>query len=87
VYASLLKSESLHGDLPVVIDRLLQLKTIHEEMAYIVSEFKTMDTEQAEIGGMLTSNEALLQKLESNFATNMEKVFENFKILEAKLSK
>jgi GR25 family glycosyltransferase involved in LPS biosynthesis len=86
VYQALLKSESLHTDLPVVVDRLVQLKTIHEEMAFVVNEFKTLDTEQSQIASMLRSNETLLQQLEANFASNMAKIQDNFKVLEEKMA-
>lgn len=54
----------LAEDLPRIVERLYQLKRVHDQAASFVSSFATIQTEQGAIAKTYTDQDALIKKVQ-----------------------
>ena len=82
VAGAVTKWSPLAEELPMIVDRLYQLKRVHKQSAEFASNFKGVTDEQAAVGKTLQSQEALLKQVQDSLAENMKTMSGNLKILE-----
>eukprot|EP01122_Echinamoeba_exundans_P017518 TRINITY_DN9316_c0_g1_i1.p1 TRINITY_DN9316_c0_g1~~TRINITY_DN9316_c0_g1_i1.p1 ORF type:complete len:420 (-),score=105.09 TRINITY_DN9316_c0_g1_i1:28-1287(-) len=87
IHSALPKVDRMATELPVIIERLVQLRTLHEEAAAINNSWTQLTTEQSELSASVSASRALLTKMEENLAANMETMMKNVQVLEQKLAK
>lgn len=63
IHAALPKVDKLAAELPIVVERLVQLRSIHEEAAAINSSWAQLTTEQTEVAAAVAASRALLSKV------------------------
>lgn len=87
VAGAVAKWSPLAEDLPMIVDRLYQLKRVHKQSAEFASNFKGITDEQAAVGKTLQSQEALLKQVQDTLVDNMKTMSGNLKILEDRFQK
>jgi len=63
LYQLVSKIETVAVELPLVVNRLVQLRALHEECVAINSQWKTLDAELGEVSSLLTINREQLEKV------------------------
>lgn len=69
------------------MDRLYQLKRVHDQAASFVSGFATIQSEQGALSKTCTEQDALIKKLQETLASNMKTMAANIKSLEGRFDK
>ena len=79
--------EHVAAELPVVVDRLASLKTLHNRSLGAVQGAEEMARQQAAIQDSLQSNAALLEQVRNSFAENMAAFRENVQLLQSRMDR
>eukprot|EP01044_Picomonas_judraskeda_P000912 COSAG03_NODE_46_length_16816_cov_6.510492_3_plen_355_part_00 len=87
VAAAVTKWSPMAEELPMVVDRLYQLKRVHKQSAEFSAGFKGMKEEQASVAKSLAAQEKLLKDVQAALADNMKTMSGNLKILEDRFKK
>jgi hypothetical protein len=87
VAGAVTKWSPLAEELPMIIDRLYQLKRVHKQSAEFSSNFKGIQDEQASMSKSLEGQETLLKSVQEALAENMKTMSGNLKILEDRFKK
>jgi len=74
------------NQLPIVIDRLIQLKDIHEENANFSINVETLFKEQEKINSLVSDQKEFLSKVEKNLIENIGIIKSNIDILQNKIN-
>ena len=74
-------------ELPMIVERLYQLKSVHSQAAEYVNAVKDITAEQKAIGGGLKEQEKVLKQLQSSLQENVKTMAANMKALEARCEK
>eukprot|EP00029_Vermamoeba_vermiformis_P014253 TRINITY_DN9376_c0_g1_i1.p1 TRINITY_DN9376_c0_g1~~TRINITY_DN9376_c0_g1_i1.p1 ORF type:complete len:424 (+),score=127.07 TRINITY_DN9376_c0_g1_i1:16-1287(+) len=73
-------------ELPIIVNRLTALKTLHEESAVINQNLQRVDQEQFEITNLLKSHNTTLAQVEENFNKNMTTIQNNFNLIDKRIA-
>jgi hypothetical protein len=87
LYNQFKAAEPLLQQLPVIIERLWALRTLHEEGARFATRIAQIEKDQARIAALLADNTTLQSKLDQSFKDNSEAVAANIKILSDRQAK
>jgi uncharacterized coiled-coil DUF342 family protein len=63
LHSALPKVDKMATELPVIIERLVQLRTLHEEAAAINNSWTQLTTEQSELSASVNASRTLLTKV------------------------
>ncbi|EAR92500.1 dynamitin protein (macronuclear) [Tetrahymena thermophila SB210] len=72
-------------ELPYIVDRMESLKVLHEESAGLMNHIHTLTSLHEKIVKGITNNEQLLNTVNSNFTSNLEKILNNIKLIEERI--
>jgi dynactin-2 len=73
-------------ELPIIVNRLTALKTLHEESAVVNQNLQRVDQEQFEITNMLKNHNTTLAQVEENFTKNMTTIQNNFNLIDKRIA-
>jgi dynactin-2 len=73
-------------ELPIIVNRLTALKTLHEESAVINQNLQRVDQEQFEITNLLKNHNTTLAQVEENFTKNMTTIQNNFNLIDKRIA-
>lgn len=86
LYDLLKRTEMLNVNVPVIMDRLLALKELHEQALQFSKALTQLDTVQQQITSSLKKDEKLLQTVQDVFAKNTEMFKNNMASLETRIA-
>ena len=87
VAGAVTKWSGLAEELPMIVDRLYQLRRVHEQAGKFTAGFKAIQDEQAQMGTAMQSQDALLKQVQESLADNMSTMSANLKVLEERFKK
>ncbi|GAB5365866.1 hypothetical protein AAMO2058_001095300 [Amorphochlora amoebiformis] len=87
VYSMLTRYQESANQLPIVIERMKSLRSLHEHTATAMGRLNRLEKMQATMDAVLKQNKTMLKKMEDSFTANMKTMMNNVKILEEKFSK
>ncbi|XP_067119337.1 dynactin subunit 2-A [Centruroides vittatus] len=86
LYDLLKKTEMLNVNMPVIMDRLLALKELHEQALQFSKALTQLDTVQQQITSSLKKDEKLLLTVQDVFTKNTEMFKNNMASLDARIA-
>jgi|EP01049_Picozoa_sp_SAG25_P001315 type VI protein secretion system component VasK len=87
VAAAVTKWSPVAEELPMIVERLYQLKRVHAQAAQYAGSVKSITDEQTAISGGLKSQDALLRQVQASLQENIKTMSGNIKALEARFDK
>ncbi len=87
VAGAVTKWSPMAEELPMIVDRLYQLKRVHKQSAEFAASCKGIQDEQASVAKSLAAQEQLLKDVQTALADNMKTMSGNLKILEDRFKK
>ena len=87
VAGAVTKWSGLAEELPMIVDRLYQLRRVHEQAGKFTAGFKAIQDEQAQMGTAMQSQDALLKQVQESLADNMSTMSANLRTLEERFKK
>lgn len=82
LHQKLEKTEGTIEEIPIIVERLENLKELHEESAGLALNLSTLKNSQQFMRAILDENSDVLKQLETNFLKNIEILNKNLGILE-----
>ena len=84
---AVVKWTPISEELPLITERLYQLKRVHDQAAQFVGSFATIANEQTAMTKGMKNQDQLLEKVQKGLADNMKTMAANIKSLEARFDK
>ena len=86
VYQSLSQVEVVSAELPVVVERLVQLRTLHEQAVQFTSQLTSISSSQTELSSVLQSNLTGINRMQESLTKNMATIEKNVLALEKRIA-
>ena len=86
VYHSLSQVETVAAELPIVVERMVQLKSLHEQAVHFSSQLSTISSSQGELSAVLRSNLAGITRMQESLTSNMATIEKNVLALEKRIA-
>ncbi|CAH8597916.1 unnamed protein product [Schistosoma haematobium] len=83
LYELVKKWNDVAESLPVIVERLSTLKSLHEEASQFSQSLCTIESSQKNVEGSLSSYTKLLEEVQNNVIKNMEVIKDNFTTIES----
>lgn len=86
LYGLLERLQGLDRQLPILVERLETLQGLHHQTATFAKRLEALEGATENAKANLNSNETILAELETSVAANMERMADNMKLLDEKMS-
>uniref|UniRef100_A0A3Q0KGS9 Putative dynactin subunit n=1 Tax=Schistosoma mansoni TaxID=6183 RepID=A0A3Q0KGS9_SCHMA len=83
LYELVKKWNDVADSLPMIVERLSTLKSLHEEASQFSQSLRTIESSQKNVEGSLSSYTKLLEEVQNNLIKNMEVIKDNFTTIES----
>ncbi|KAK4470415.1 hypothetical protein MN116_005971 [Schistosoma mekongi] len=83
LYELVKKWNDVADSLPMIVERLSTLKSLHEEASQFSQSLCTIESSQKNVEGSLSSYAKLLEEVQNNVVKNMEVIKDNFATIES----
>ncbi|KAF4319047.1 hypothetical protein BBO99_00004659 [Phytophthora kernoviae] len=87
IYDQLSSLDTVAGSVPAVVDRLVTLKSVHDDALNVAVRVSKMEQTQTSLGELLDSDAALLANMEASLAENVKIFQSNVQQLDERMSK
>mmetsp|Transcript_20070 Transcript_20070/g.30766 ORF Transcript_20070/g.30766 Transcript_20070/m.30766 type:complete len:361 (+) Transcript_20070:70-1152(+) len=87
LYEQMIRLDDLSAQLPVLVQRMKQLSTLHQQAATFANRLTAVEDAVADAERMLGSVEASLEKVEAGSVKNLQVIESNISILDERLNK
>ncbi|KAG6966267.1 hypothetical protein JG687_00004950 [Phytophthora cactorum] len=87
IYDQLSSLDAVAASVPTVVDRLVTLKSVHDEALNVTTRVDKMEQTQASLGELLDSDAALLANMEASLAENVQIFQSNIQQLDDRMAK
>jgi dynactin-2 len=86
VYHSLSQVETVAAELPIVVERMVQLRSLHEQAVHFSSQLSTISSSQTELSSVLRSNLSGINRMQESLTNNMATIEKNVLALEKRIA-
>nr|CAH8854064.1 unnamed protein product [Trichobilharzia regenti] len=86
LYELVKKWNDVADSLPMIVERLSTLKSLHEEASHFSQSLGNIESSQKNVEGNLASYTKLLEEVKNNVVKNMEVIKDNFSTIESHFS-
>ncbi|KAG7399961.1 hypothetical protein PHYBOEH_007481 [Phytophthora boehmeriae] len=87
IYDQLSTLDTVAASVPAVVDRLVTLRSVHDDALNVTSRLSKMEQTQTSLGELLDSDAALLANMEASLAENVKVFQSNIQQLDERMSK
>ncbi|KAG7380022.1 hypothetical protein PHYPSEUDO_007834 [Phytophthora pseudosyringae] len=87
IYDQLSSLDAVAASVPTIVDRLVTLKSAHDEALDVTARVDKMEQTQASLGELLDSDSALLANMEASLAENVQVFESNVQQLDDRMAK
>lgn len=86
VYRSLSQVETVAAELPVVVERMVQLRVLHEQAVHFSAQLTSISTSQSDLSTVLQANLAGINRMQASLTANMATIEKNVLSLEKRIA-
>lgn len=86
LFHSMTSIQTVASELPIVVDRLVQLRALHEQAVQFSSQISAISSSQSDISSVLTANLAGIQRMQDSLTSNMATIEKNVLALEKRIA-
>lgn len=86
VYKCLSQVEVVSSELPVVVERLVQLRALHEQAVQFASQLSSISSSQTELSSALQANLSGINRMQESLTKNMATIEKNVLALEKRIA-
>ncbi|KAL3666478.1 hypothetical protein V7S43_008725 [Phytophthora oleae] len=87
IYDQLSSLDAVAASVPTIVDRLVTLKSVHDEALNVTARVEKMEQTQTSLGDLLDSDAALLANMEASLAENVQIFQSNVQQLDNRMAK
>lgn len=85
-YKSLANIETVAAELPIVVDRMVQLRILHEQAVHFASQLNSISTSQTDLSTVLQANLQGINRMQASLNANMATIEKNVLSLEKRIA-
>lgn len=86
VYRSLSQVETVAVELPVVVERMVQLRVLHEQAVHFSAQLTSISSSQSDLSTVLQANLAGINRMQASLTANMATIEKNVLSLEKRIA-
>lgn len=86
VYRSLSQVETVAVELPVVVERMVQLRVLHEQAVHFSAQLTSITSSQSDLSTVLQANLAGINRMQASLTANMATIEKNVLSLEKRIA-
>lgn len=86
VYRSLSQVETVAAELPVVVERMVQLRVLHEQAVHFSAQLTSISSSQSDLSTVLQANLAGINRMQASLTANMATIEKNVLSLEKRIA-
>jgi dynactin-2 len=86
LFHSITHLDTVASELPIVVERLVQLRALHEQAVHFSSQISSISSSQTEISSVLASNLAGITRMQDSLSNNMGTIEKNVLALEKRIA-